>query len=268
VGLLGNLWRLIRGDRLPRAASTVELLQKAERARREGRLADAEALVAQVLETDPRNTLAHLLSAYLHATARRAEAARTEFRTVLSLDAEHPRAMLGLARADLEAGDVTSARTLLERALRTYPDFPEARALLDVVQGLGPTRGEPSAAPPELRLQQVALPEGTRECMLVDADGVVLLAHPASRTRAALAAHLVRLSGMAGAALRRAGLGQLQRGAVGSNSGTTFLQSDAKLILAVTLGPSPDIATAQRDVDGLWTRCLEEIDAGARSSRG
>ena len=267
MGLLGNLWRLIRGDRPPRAASTVELLQKAERARREGRLADSEALVTRVLETDPRNTLAHLLSAYLHATARRAEAARAEFRTVLSLDAEHPRAMLGLARADLEAGDVTSARTLLERALRTYPDFPEARALLDVVQSLAVAHGEPSPVP-ELRLQQVALPEGTRECMLVDTDGVVLLAHPASRTRAALAAHLVRLSGMASAALRRAGLGPLRRGAVGSNSGTTFLQSDAKLILAVTLGPSPDIVAAQREVDVLWTRCLEELGAGARSPRG
>ncbi len=267
MGLLGNLWRLIRGERPTRVASTVELLQKAERARRDGRLADAEALVTQVLAADPRNTLAHLLAAYLHAAARRMEPARAEFRTVLTLDAEHPRAMLGLARADLEAGDTTSARALLERALRTYPDFPEARALLDVVQGLATPHGAPTTAP-ELRLQQVALPEGTRECMLVDADGVVLLAHPASRTRAALAAHLVRLSGMAGAALRRAGLGPLRRGAVGSNSGTTFLQSDAKLILAVTLGPSPDIAAAQRDVDQLWTRCLEEMDAGARSSRG
>ena len=53
---------------------------------------------------------------------------------MLSLDPEHPRALLGLARIAFESGEAGTAGQLLERALRVYPDFPEAIALLDATR--------------------------------------------------------------------------------------------------------------------------------------
>jgi tetratricopeptide (TPR) repeat protein len=231
-------------------------------------MAEAEALVTQALHIDPRNGFALLLSGYLHAAARRSDAARTAFRTVLAMDPDHPRAMLGLAKTDLEAGDVASSRELLERALRFYPDFPEARALLDVVRGLLTGRGEPAPGPlTALQFRQLALPPGTRECMVVGLDGTVLFSHPVSRTRQALADHLVRVAGMASAALGRAGLGAVRRGAIRSNPGTTFLVSDSRVLLALTLPPDAEPAAALREAEALWTRCMDELGA-ARPARG
>ena len=252
-----------------RPVTTVELLQRAERARRGGQMAEAEALVTQALHIDPRNSVALLVSGYLHAAARRSEAARAAFRTVLAMDPDHPRAMLGLARTDLEAGHVASSRELLERALRFYPDFPEARALLDVVRGLLAGRGEPTAASlTAVQFRHLALPPGTRECMVADLDGTVLFSHPVSRTRQALADHLIRVAGMASAALGRAGLGSMRRGAIRSNSGTTFLVSDARLILALTLPPDAEPTAALREAEALWTRCMDELGAASKAARG
>lgn len=269
VGFLARVWGAIRDGKRP--ATTVELLQRAERARRESRFQEAEQLVAQVLDLDLKNVLGHLLAGYLHAAARRTDQAKSEFRTVLSLDPEHPRAMLGLARMDFEGGDLASCQNLLERALRVYPDFPEARALLDLVLSLAaaPAAADRAAAPsPELRLQRLPLPDGTRECLIVETDGTVLFSHPVSRTREALAAHLVRVAGIASATLARAGLGPLRRAAVGSNSGTTFVQGDARLILSLTLPPDVAVVAAQRETDALWAKCLEELGAGARKGDG
>ena len=274
VGLLARIWAAIRGGgerhgAPARPATIVELLQKAERARRGGQLAEAETLVARALEIDPRHGLAHLLSGYLHAAARRPEAARAAFRTVLATEPDHPRAMLGLAKTDLEVGDVVGARDLLERALRAYPEFPEARALLDVVRGLALAHSAAAAAPvPELQLRPPTLPPDTRECMLLDVKGTVLFSHPVSRTRQALAEHLVRVAGMASAALGRAGLGAMRRGSMRSNSGTTFLVCDARLILALTLPPDADPGAAFRDTEALWGRCIAELSAAPRHARG
>ena len=55
--------------------------------------------------------------------------AREAFQSVLALDPNHPRALLGLARIAIEGGDPDAARPALERALLYHPDFPEARVL-------------------------------------------------------------------------------------------------------------------------------------------
>ena len=273
MGFLARLWSVIRGGTRSSSAplSTIELLQRAERARREGRPQDAERFVAQVLSLDPNNVLAYLLAGYLHAASRRREEARRSFQAVLALDSDHPRGMLGLARVELEDGDLAGARTLLERALRFFPEFPEARALLDMVASLAATvsPAEAALAPGiELRLQQLVLPEGTRECLIVQTDGAVLYAYPVSRTRDALAAHLVRVVAIASATLGRAGLGPLHRAAIDSNTGTTFIQADARLIVTLTFPRDGTVAYAHRALDAVWARSVEELSAGAERANG
>src|SRR5689334_3712449 len=121
--LLKRLWAR---RRTPRAVA--EALRRAEQRRREGRYAEASALVAHVLELEPQNLHAHLLAAYLHVAQRTPAPAKAEFRWVLGHDANHPRALLGLARIALEENDVRVCHDLLRRALRLYPEFPEAVA--------------------------------------------------------------------------------------------------------------------------------------------
>ena len=258
MSVLTRVWNAIRGKR--RTVSSVELLQRAERCRREGRFEEGAALVREALQREPRSTLAHLLTGYLHAALRDPEAAAAAFRAALALDPEHPRAMLGLARIALDRGDAGACRELLERTLRVYPDFPEAHALLEAV-GVVPgalTPAAPTTAPAVARLSQVPRPEGSRECFLVRPDGSLVFAHPATATREALGAHLARVVSLAGATLARAGLGPLRHAAVAANPGTTFLEADSRLILALTLPPEVPVAEGQRRATELWKRFVAE----------
>ena len=239
--------------------NSVELLQRAERLRREGRFEEGAAVVREALVRDPKSALAQLLDGYFHAALRESEAARTSFRAVLSLDPEHPRALLGLARITFESGEPGTASQLLERALRIYPDFPEAIALLDAtraVAGAPATAALPSAT--AARLAKIARPDGARECYLLAADGALVFAHPATATREALAAHLARVSSLGAATLSRAGLGPLRRAAVSANPGTTFIQTDGRQVLAVTLPPEVPVAIGQGQTAELWKRFTTE----------
>jgi tetratricopeptide (TPR) repeat protein len=263
VGVLTRVWQRIRRRRRP--ASSVELLQRAERYRREGRFEDGAALARDVLGREPKNALALLLGGYLHAALRDSRAARAAFRAVLALDPEHPRAMLALARIAFEDGEVGPATQLLEKALRIYPDFPEALALLDATRAVA---GEPapvvdSAASGTLmaRLGQIPRPEGTRECLLLTTDGVLLLAHPATATRNALAVHLARVASLGSATLARAGLGALRRASVSANPGTTFIAIEGRHVLALTLPPETTVAAGQSQAAELWTRLAAEVRA-------
>lgn len=258
MNVLTRVWNAIRRPR--RTVSSVELLQRAERCRREGRFEDGAALVREALALEPRSILAHLLAGYLHAALRDPEAAGAAFRAALALDPEHPRAMLGLARIALERGDARACRELLERSLRVYPDFPEAHVLLEAV-GMVPgvvAPEAPSAAPTVARLSRVPRPEGSRECFLMRPDGSLVFAHPATATREALGAHLARVVSLAGATLARAGFGPLRHAAVAANPGTTFLEADSHLILALTLPPEVPVAEGQRQVTELWQRFVAE----------
>jgi tetratricopeptide (TPR) repeat protein len=238
----------------------VELLQRAERCRREGRFEEGAALAREALAREPRSTLAHLLAGYLHAALRDPESADTAFRAALALDPEHPRAMLGLARIALERGDVRACRELLERSLRAYPDFPEAHALMGAV-GMVPgvaAPEAPSVAVTAARLSQVPRPDKSRECFLMRPDGSLVFAHPATATREALGAHLARVVSLAGATLSRAGLGPLRHAAVATNPGTTFLEADSRLVLALTLPPEVPVMEGQRQATELWKRFVSE----------
>jgi len=238
----------------------VELLQRAERCRREGRFEEGAVLARQALALEPRSALAHLLAGYLHAALRDPEAAAAAFRAALTLDPEHPRAMLGLARIALERGDAAACRELLERSLRVYPDFPEAHALLEAV-GVVPgvvAPEAPSGPATVARLSQVPRPDASRECLLVRPDGALVFAYPATATREALGAHLARVVSLAGATLARAGLGPLRHAAVATNPGTTFLEADSRLVLALTLPPEVPVAEGQRQATELWKRFVAE----------
>lgn len=258
MGFLTRIWGLIQGRRQP--PSTVELFARAERYRREGRFEEASALVQEALARDPRSVFGHLLTAYIHAAFRRSDQAKAAFNTALSIDPYQPRALLGLARITFEQGDGATCRELLERALRVYPDFPEARALLGVVVSVGAPRtgagpSMPGAAP--AALERLALPVGSRECLLVDTAGRVLFAHGATRDGADASAHLQRMARIASATLERARLGALRSAVIESGEATTFLRCDDRLLLS--LGLPRDVATGvgQRHTESVWQRCLQ-----------
>jgi tetratricopeptide (TPR) repeat protein len=260
VGVLTRVWSRLRRSR--RGVSSVELLQRAERLRREGRFEDGAALVNDALKLDPRSVLGQLLAGYFHAALRNAEGARAAFRAVLALDPEHPRAMLGLARIAFERGEMGPAQELLERAVRVYPDFPEAIALLEATRAVGAVpAAAPGSASVTARLAQIARPEGARECLFLMADGAVVFAHPATATRDALAAHLARVATLGGATLARAGLGPLRRACIVANPGTTFLVADGRHVLALTLGPDVAAAAGQRQAADLWARFTAAVAA-------
>jgi len=121
VTILRRLWTP-RDGREP--LSVPDALRRAELRRREGRYAEAGALVARALEIDAGNLHAHLLAAYLHV-ARRATAARQGGVPLgAGHDPNHARALLGLARIAFEERDPRTCHDLLRRALRFYPDFP------------------------------------------------------------------------------------------------------------------------------------------------
>ena len=132
--VLERLWRPGGRRRNP-----TDLFGQADRLRREGRYAEATTLVTSGLALDPNSVTGHLLAAYLHAAQRTIEPAKREFRWVLGRDPVHPRALLGLARLALEEGDLVGCRECLSSALRAYPDFPEARAVLDALTAGSPT---------------------------------------------------------------------------------------------------------------------------------
>src|SRR5262245_2714708 len=166
TAVLERLWRPGGRRRIP-----TDLFGQADRLRREGRYAEAATLVTSGLALDPNSLTGHLLAAYLHAALRTIEPAKREFRWVLSRDPVHPRALLGLARLALEEGDLVGCRECLSSALRAYPYFPEARAVLDGLTA-SPRNAAPAAAP--ARLERVRLPGAARALVVMDAHGQVL----------------------------------------------------------------------------------------------
>ena len=232
----------------PRRQTPAQLFTQADRRRRDGRAAEAARLVAAGLAQDPDNLTGHLLAAYLHLAARTIEPARGEFTWILGRDPAHPRALLGLARIALEEGDVETCRESLGRALRIYPDFPEAQALLGATAARrpAPAPAPPPASPPE----RMRLPTLARGLIVLGPDGGVLTAQPES-----LAGHgeqLARTARLAAATLRSARLGAPRRAVVESREESLFVRLDPALTLALALPRTTQITQGLLEVNRMW----------------
>ena len=254
-----RLWAS-RGGREPQTVP--EALRRAEQRRREGRDAEAAALVARVLELDPDNLHAHLLAAYLHVARRATAPARQEFRWVLGHDANHARALLGLACIALEEGDAHECRDLLRRALRFYPEFPEATALLEAVRTreAAPPPASATAAP---RVDRLRLPGTGRALIIGRADGGLIASQPVADDAKDVSEALARTLQLAAATLGRAGLGPLHRAIVEDDHDAVFTRTDGDLVVSLALPRATDPTQGLLDLNRLWSAMLHELGLAA-----
>jgi tetratricopeptide (TPR) repeat protein len=253
---------LLRRMWAPRRALTlVEAFRRADQFRHDGRLPEAMTMVAHGLRLDPDNVTGHLLAAYLHVAGRAMPAAKTEFQWVLTRDPNHARALLGLARIALEQGEVESCRDLLGRALRFYPDFPEAQALLAVVAA-APVL---PAAPAAVAVDRLRLPAHGRSLVTARHDGVLLGAEPRDVDEGPRAAALARILSVAAAALARCGFGTVRRTVIEDADEAVFARTDGVMLVALTLPRTTAITQGLLEVNRLWAG-VRQVDASASSS--
>jgi tetratricopeptide (TPR) repeat protein len=254
VGLatfFGRTWSGITGLVRPRSAAS--LFRLADQYRHEGRYEDAAELVAEGLRISPNIAVGHLLDAYLHVVFREMPAAKTSFRRVLSLDPYHPRALFGLARIALEEGDIQGCRPFLDRAIQYFPDFPEAKALQEMVATWTAPAAVPSTTLGTISTDRLRLPSGARDVVLTHADGTLVFAQGGEERQKQLGLHMTQVYRIASATLARAGLGALRRGVIEGASETTFLRSDGGVILGVTLAREIEVGAGLVQVGRLWT---------------
>jgi tetratricopeptide (TPR) repeat protein len=155
---LERTWSGITGLVKPRSASS--LFRLADQYRHEGRYEDAAELITEGLRVSPNIAVGHLLDAYLHVVFREMPAAKASFRRVLALDPYHPRALFGLARIALEEGDIEGCRPFLDRAIQYFPDFPEAKALQEMVATWAAPAAGAAAAIGTLSIERSGCPRG------------------------------------------------------------------------------------------------------------
>lgn len=257
--LLRRLWT----PSAERAPLTVpEALRRAEQRRREGRYAEAGALVTRALELDRDNLHAHLLAAYLHVARHATMPAKAEFRWVLGHDAHHARALIGLARVALEEGDGRVCHDLLRRALLLYPDFPEAAALLDALHAREAPPAPALAIAP--RVDRLRLPGTGRALIVSRADGGLIAAQPATDAKDVSEA-LARALRLAAAALQRCGLGPLRRAIVNDERDAVFIRTNGELVVSLALPRATDPPQGLLDVNRLWSATLHELGLAAAS---
>jgi tetratricopeptide (TPR) repeat protein len=263
VGLGALLERVLSSFVTPRLPSAAELFRRADRLRHEGRYREAIRLVKEGLRRMPASATGHLLSGYLHLAVREAQPAREAFQSVLALDPNHPRALLGLARIAIEGGDPDAARPALERALLYHPDFPEARALEKMLAVRGAVQSNFAWAPTRpVRAEGIRLSQDGRDPILARLDGTVVFAQCDEDQEPVLAQHVVQVVRIASATLARAGLGALRRGVIEGAQASTYLQTDVGLVLALTLPSGTSIADGWSALGRLWA---DKANAAAES---
>jgi tetratricopeptide (TPR) repeat protein len=257
--LLSRIWDAITSLTRPPNAAT--LFRRADLYRQEGRFEEAAELVAHGLRLSPNNGIGHLLSAYLHLAFRQIGPAKSEFQTVLQADPYHPRALLGLAKIALEERDYGACRPFLDKALQYYPDFPEARALQEMVAGwatVAASTGQAAYAGPALQVEKLKPPAAGREFVLTQADGTLVFSH-GDKDGEDLAAHVTQVYRIASATLQRAGLGALRRGIVQGATETLFFRSNDRLVLELSFPHDVKIGFGLLETDKLWTNSLREL---------
>jgi len=262
VPLLRGLWTP-RGGREPLTVS--EALRRAEQRRREGRYTEASALVARGLELDPGSLTAHLLAAYLHVARRATASAKQEFRWVLGHDANHARALPGLARIAPAEGDARVCRDLLRRAPRFSPDFPEATALMDAVRAREAAPAAPEAARAVPRVARLRLPGTGRALIIGRTDGGLIASQPVADDAKDVSEALAGVLRLAAATLGRAGLGPLHRAIVEDGRDAIFTRTDGELVVSLALPRATDLTQGLLDVNRLWSATLHELGLAAGS---
>jgi tetratricopeptide (TPR) repeat protein len=288
-----RIWHALGGGRRRRPTSA-QMFRQAQRLRDDGRFEDAAELVADALIREPGSVVGHLLAGSLHMTLRETGQARTAFERVLALEPTQPRALLGLARIALEDSETVACRDLLSRALARYPDFPEARALLDVARGLSagaePTRPatpatpaptpiaapaaapagravptatvgpEAPAAPRELTpTERLRLPSESREALFMRPDATLVFAEPRGPRTEAVAARAVKLARIATAVLARAGFGPLRHAVIEGAAETTYLRTDDAALLTLAFDRDVTAATAVSHLERVWGSYRSEL---------
>ena len=254
MALLRRIWG---GHGRHRQPTTVEAFQRADRYRRVGRYGEAVELVTYGLTLEPNNVTGHLLAGYLHHAARTLDAARQEFGWVLAHDPYHARALLGLARLAFEQGDVAGCHDLLRRALRYYPDFPEARALLDGI--VTPRPAEPAPAREGARLDRLRLPATGRALLIARHDGHVLAARPGGPQDGESSARLAQVLRLAAATLTRSGCGPLHRAILEDDADALFVRTDGDLFVSLALPRTLEVPQGLLEVNRLWAGALHEL---------
>ena len=255
--LFARIWHLVRGKK--QQSTSVLMFRRAHRLRDEGRYRRAAGLVDEALLHDPRSVVGHLLAASLHMVLRETGQARTSFERVLALEPTQPRALLGLARVELEDGETAACCALLNRALARYPDFPEARALLEVARELLATADAKRDATSNGDADRLRLPAESREALFMRADATVIVAEPHGPRTDAVAAHAVKLARVATAMLGRAGLGPLRHAVIEGAAETTYLRTDDAALLTLSFDRDVKSATALEHLERVWRRCRSEL---------
>ena len=249
--LLGRTWSGIAS--LVRPPTAAALFRRADGYRHEGRYEEAADLVAQGLRQAPNSGVGHLLAAYLHVVFREMGAAKNAFRRVLALDPYHPRALFGLARIALEEGDYEGCKPFLDRALQYYPDFPEAKALQEMVASWSAPRPAGATLATPIPTERLRPPPGSRDLVLTHTDGTLVFGQGPEERQRQLALQMTQVYRIASATLTRAGLGTLRRAAIESAKDMSFLRTDAGLVLSVSFPHEVEIGAGLVQIGRLWT---------------
>jgi tetratricopeptide (TPR) repeat protein len=289
--VFARIWHRLGGRR--RRPTSAQIFRQAQRLRDEGRFEDAAELVADALIREPGSVVGHLLAGSLHMTLRESGQARTSFERVLALEPTQPRALLGLARLALEDGEARTCRDLLSRALARYPDFPEARALLDVTRDLAPSADPKRAATPVFvptaipiatparmpavttatrpaatqapaakaatPVDRLHLPTESREALFMRPDATLVFAEPRGLRTEAVAARAVKLARIATAVLARAGFGPLRHAVIEGAAETTYLRTDDAALLTLAFDRDVTAATAVSHLERVWGSCRSDL---------
>jgi tetratricopeptide (TPR) repeat protein len=236
----------------------VQLFRSATVHRNAGRFEEAALLVEQGLQLDPNNVVGLLLAGSLHAVFRETQLAQTAFERVLTVDPTHPRALLGMARMALEAGEAGTCTDFLRRALGRYPDFPEARALLDAVSHADVDTAPRPATTQPLRIERLRVPQESREALLTRLDATLIFAQPRGKHTDEVVTRTARLCRLTTTMLARCGLRRMTHAVLEGAAETTFLRANDEIVLSLAFGHDIELAAGLAHVERVWATCRQD----------